>query len=64
MKSSSRSAVYLGNIIVAVVALIVAVLVVFGVITEANVLAVVALALAFYSAFSGALARMNVTPEK
>jgi len=57
-----RNWLYIGAVALAVISIVLAVGVIFlGWFTEAQVFAVIALALAFYQAFIGALAKANLT---
>lgn len=61
--SAWRGKLYILNIVLAVVAIALAVLIVLGVITQDQVLAVVTIGLALYGAFTSGLARLNLTPD-
>ncbi len=63
MKAKSRSFVYLVQIVLGVIALSCAVLIQLGIITMDSVTTVVAAAVSLYFVLSGALARMNLTPD-
>ena len=64
IKAKIRANLYLIQIVLGVVAFVCAVLVYLGIITEAAITAVVTMALSLYYMFTGALARLNVTPDK
>lgn len=61
--SKWRGYLYIGNIIVAVLAVVLGVgIVLFGWVTEEQVLGILAVAVGLYNAFIGFLARLNLTP--
>lgn len=63
IQSKWRGYLYIGNIIVAVLAVVLGVgIVMFGWVTEEQVLGILAVAVGLYNAFIGFLAHLNLTP--
>lgn len=64
IKAAIRANLYLVQILIGIAAFVCAVLVALGIITQEMIAGVVAATLSLYVLFTGALARMNITPDE